>query len=273
MKEKKVFRRLLAVLLTAVMLAACAVPSFAATQTYTRKISATINAGSCYHIVNTDISGNKIAQYTYRIVPQTKDTRYDIVFVKNGVAVATAECRNDSGSITSTSYLKTSTSSNSGLVACIYVKSGKIKMSVSYKSANPNKTAKLTFQKQSSSHRPLKSVTVTSGHKVYLQRKRGNVASTPVIFSAKKGVIVKRTLNSKSYETYDFRANSLTFRSITSQKVMAGRSIKYDSLNGKSKYVMLLLPGKYSGVITPIKGTSAAILYPSDCMSITAVVK
>ena len=273
MKEKKVFKRLLAVLLTAVMLTACAVPAFAATQTYTRKITATINAGSCYHMVNTNISGNKITQYTYRIIPQTENTRYDIVFVKNGVAVATAGCRNDSGNITSSSYLKTSSSSNSGLVACIYVKSGKIKINVSYKTTNPSKTAKLTFQKQSSSHRPLKSVTVKKGHTLYLQRKRGNVSSTPVIFSAKKGVIVRRTLNSKSYETYEFRANTLTFKRITSQKVAVNKSIKYDSINGKIKNVMLLLPGNYSGVMTTVKGTSATIQYPSDCMSITAVAK
>ena len=131
----------------------------------------------------------------------------------------------------------------------------------------------LTFKKQSSSHRTLKSVTVKKGRTLSLQRRRGNVTRTPVIFAGKKNVSVRRTLNSKSYETYSFAASSLAFRSYTNNVVTRSRTIQYDSANGTMKYVMLLLPGKVSGAITTIKGSSSAILYPSDCMSIKAVLK
>lgn len=272
MKEKKGLRKLALAMLAAVMLIACAVPVFGAT-TYTKKITAKISAGSCYHIVNSNISANKITKYRYRIVPQTKNTRYDIVFSYNGEALATAECREDSGTLPwTTTYLKTSNSANTGLVACIYVKSGSIKMTVSYKTTT-TRSKQLTFQKQSSSHKPLKTVKVNKGKTVYFQRSRGNVSYTPVIFAAKKGTAIKRTLNKTTYETYNFRANNLIFKSVTNKKVTKTEELAYDSANGKTKYTLMLLPGTYSGVMTPTKGSYAYFLYPTDCLSIKATAK
>ncbi|WP_373213919.1 hypothetical protein [Ruminococcus sp. 5_1_39BFAA] len=271
MKEKKRLRRLVMVMLTAVMLLASAVTVFGAT-TRTKRITAKLNAGSCYHLVNTNTNVNKITQYTYRIVPQTKNTRYDIVFSYDGAALATADCREDSGNVKSSTYLKTSQSSKSGLVACIYVKSGSIKMNVNYKTTS-SAAKQLTFQKQSASHKPLKTVNITKGKTVYFNRTRGNVSYTPVIFAARKGTVVKRTLNKTSYETYNFRANDLAFKSLTNKKVTKSQRLDYDSANGKTKYTLMLLPGTYSGVMTPTKGSYASFLYPTDCLSIKAVVK
>lgn len=271
MKEKKRLKRLAMVMLTAVMLAACAVPAFGAT-IRTKRITAKINAGSCYHLVNSNTSTNKVTEYIYRIVPQTKNTRYDIVFAYNREGLATAECREDSGNVKNTTYLKTTKNAKSGLVACIYVKSGSVKMNVSYKTASSQKQ-QLVFKKQSSSHKPLKTVKVNKGKKVYFQRRKGNVSYTPVIFAAKKGVVVNRTLTSTSYETYNFRSNDLVFKSLTNKKVTNTDSMKYESVNGKTKYTLMLLPGTYSGVMTPTKGSSVSFLYPTDCMSIKTVLK
>lgn len=272
MKEKKRLRKLMMVTLTAVMLMASAVTVFGAT-TRTKKIIAKINAGSCYHLVNANISSNKITRYSFRIVPQTKNTRYDVVFAHEGRAVATADCRGDSGTIPwDRTYLKSSKSANSGLVACIYVKSGSIKMNVSYETGS-SRSKQLTFQKQSSSHKPLKTVKVKKGKAVYFNRNRGNVSYTPVIFAAKKGTVIKRTLTRTSYETYNFRADNYIFKTVANKKVTNSKSWKYDSIYGKTKYTLMLLPGTYSGVMTPVKGSYASFLYPTDYLSIKAVVK
>ncbi|MFR7953559.1 MAG: hypothetical protein ACLU4P_08995 [Ruminococcus sp.] len=76
-----------------------------------------VKAGRCIHLLNTNIQSNAITNYSYRIQPQSSGTRYDIVYAYGGEAEALKGARTDSGQIINNTYIKSSTSSNQGMIA------------------------------------------------------------------------------------------------------------------------------------------------------------
>ena len=127
MREGKKFKKLLIGVAAAAMTMLCTLPVSAATKSFK---PITVKAGRCIHLLNTNIQSNAITNYSYRIQPQSSGTRYDIVYAYGGEAEALKGARTDSGQIINNTYIKSSTSSNQGMIACLKVTSGSVKLSV-----------------------------------------------------------------------------------------------------------------------------------------------
>ena len=271
MKEGKK-RNLLLVLFAAAIMLMCAVPVSAASKRFTT----TVTSGQCVHIMNNNINGNAISQYTYRIMPKTSGTRYDVVYASSGEAVAVKACRTDSGNITNSTYLKSSRTSNSGMIACIKVTSGSVAVSVVVTTTNPK--AKIVRTNMSAKdHSPLKAVKVEKGKKMWLKRTSGNISTLPLIIAGRKGVAIKRKLTSSSYETYNFKSGYTVFRRYVNKKCKVSLQRKYATTYGSTRYYSFLVPANSSGVaytgeMTTKKGT-VMYYYPSDFLKVTGAVR
>ena len=145
MREGKKFKKLLIGVAAAAMTMLCTLPVSAATKSFK---PITVKAGRCIHLLNTNIQSNAITNYSYRIQPQSSGTRYDIVYAYGGEAEALKGARTDSGQIINNTYIKSSTSSNQGMIACLKVTSGSVKLSVKITSPNA-KSSIPEFQSQS----------------------------------------------------------------------------------------------------------------------------
>ena len=166
MREGKKFKKLLIGVAAAAMTMLCTLPVSAATKSFK---PITVKAGRCIHLLNTNIQSNAITNYSYRIQPQSSGTRYDIVYAYGGEAEALKGARTDSGQSINNTYIKSSTSSNQGMIACLKVTSGSVKLSV--KITSPNAKSKLTAAYQSSSHSPLKNTrTIKKGQWIKMTR-------------------------------------------------------------------------------------------------------
>ena len=269
MKEGKK-RSLLLVLFAAAMMLICTVPVSAASKRFTT----TVTSGQCVHIMNNNINGNAISQYTYRIMPKTSNTRYDVVYASSGEAVAVKACRTDSGNITNSTYLKSSRTSNSGMIACIKVTSGSVNVSVVVTTTNAN--AKIV-RTNMSNHSPLKAVKVVKGKKMWLKRTSGNISTLPLIIAGKKGIAINRKLTSSSYETYNFKSGYAVFRRYVNKKCKVSLQRKYATTSGSTRYYSFLVPANSSGVaytgeMTTKKGT-VMYYYPSDYLKVTGTVR
>ena len=214
MREGKKFKKLLIGVAAAAMTMLCTLPVSAATKSFK---PITVKAGRCIHLLNTNIQSNAITNYSYRIQPQSSGTRYDIVYAYGGEAEALKGARTDSGQIINNTYIKSSTSSNQGMIACLKVTSGSVKLSV--KITSPNAKSKLTAAYQSSSHSPLKNTrTIKKGQWIKMTRTGSNLSTLPLIVAAKKGANINRRLNTTSYENYSFKSKYLSFRRYTNKK-------------------------------------------------------
>ena len=236
MREGKKFKKLLIGVAAAAMTMLCTLPVSAATKSFK---PITVKAGRCIHLLNTNIQSNAITNYSYRIQPQSSGTRYDIVYAYGGEAEALKGARTDSGQIINNTYIKSSTSSNQGMIACLKVTSGSVKLSV--KITSPNAKSKLTAAYQSSSHSPLNTRTIKKGQWIKMTRTGSNLSTLPLIVAAKKG--------GKLYKR------------------------KYLTTNGRTKYHFMLIPQSsagrsYTGVLTTKKG-NVTYYYPSDYIKVS----
>lgn len=269
MREGKRFKKLLIGLAATAITMMCALPVSAATKAFT---PITIKSGKCLHLMNTDIQGNRITNYTYRIQPQSAGTRYDVVYAYGGEAVAMKNARTDSGEITNTTYIKSTSSSNQGMIACIKVTSGSAKLSVKVNTTNTK--SKLRAAYQSKKHSPLKATrTIEKGQWIKMTRTESNISTLPLIVAAKKGASINRRLNAATYETYTFKSSYNLCRRYTNKKRVASYKRKYITTNGSVKYHFMLIPQSsagrsYTGVLTTKKG-NVTYYYPSDFIKIT----
>ena len=244
MREGKKFKKLLIGVAAAAMTMLCTLPVSAATKSFK---PITVKAGRCIHLLNTNIQSNAITNYSYRIQPQSSGTRYDIVYAYGGEAEALKGARTDSGQIINNTYIKSSTSSNQGMIACLKVTSGSVKLSV--KITSPNAKSKITAAYQSSSHSPLKNTrTIKKGQWIKMTRTGSNLSTLPLIVAAKKGA----NINKKGGKLY---------------------KRKYLTTNGSTKYHFMLIPQSsagrsYTGVLTTKKG-NVTYYYPSDYIKVS----
>ena len=251
MREGKKFKKLLNGVAAAAMTKLCTLPVSAATKSFK---PITVKAGRCIHLLNTNIQSNAITNYSYRIQPQSYGTR------------------TDSGQIINNTYIKSSTSSNQGMIACLKVTSGSVKLSV--KITSPNAKSKITAAYQSSSHSPLKNTrTIKKGQWIKMTRTGSNLSTLPLIVAAKKGANINRRLNTTSYENYSFKSKYVAFRRYTNKKGGKLYKRKYLTTNGSTKYHFMLIPQSsagrsYTGVLTTKKG-NVTYYYPSDYIKVS----
>ena len=268
MREGKRYKKLLIGIAAAAMTMMCALPVSAATKTFT---PITIKSGKCVHLMNTDIRGNRITAYTYRIQPQSAGTRYDVVYAYGGEAVALKDARTDSGEITNTTYVKSTSSSNQGMIACIKVTSGSVKLRVQVNTANTASKLRVAYQKKG--HSPLKSTkAIKKGKWIKMTRINSNISTLPLIVASKKGASINRKLNATTFETYNFKANYTLCRRYANKKRVASYNRKYLTTNGNTKYHFMLIPQSsegrsFTGILTTKKG-SVTYYFPSDYITI-----
>ena len=235
MREGKKFKKLLIGVAAAAMTMLCTLPVSAATKSFK---PITVKAGRCIHLLNTNIQSNAITNYSYRIQPQSSS----------------------------------STSSNQGMIACLKVTSGSVKLSV--KITSPNAKSKITAAYQSSSHSPLKNTrTIKKGQWIKMTRTGSNLSTLPLIVAAKKGANINRRLNTTSYENYSFKSKYVAFRRYTNKKGGKLYKRKYLTTNGSTKYHFMLIPQSsagrsYTGVLTTKKG-NVTYYYPSDYIKVS----
>lgn len=272
MNGKKLMKKLAACLLAGVMLVSSAVPASAAS-TYTKTQSKVVDTGQSFHIMNNNISKNKISKYTLNILPLESGTRYDLAVAYKGKEEVIKNCTKALSGFSSTkaTYIKTSSSSNAGMLACIKVTKGSVQVKVNYRTTN--KSAALTFKKQAASHQTLKGVTVKKGKKILFQQAGSNITSVPLIISSKKGAVTRRALNAgSSFENYAFNASSLNYRAYANGVMKKNYNKKYDTILGTTGYIMVSLPNRLSGWFTTKSG-SVTFYYPTDYLKITRTIK
>ena len=267
MKERKKLKWLLLMAVTAIMLMASAVSVSAATYNKAYK-DIIVKKGKCYHFFNNNISKNKVSKYTLQVIPRTSSTNYDIVYSNQGQMYAAKSCRTKRTTVSGNTYIKPSTSSNYGLISCLSVSSGSVAVRIKFTTTYKN--AKLNYNPQSSSHKPLKLAKVTKGRWVYFKKSTGNSGSIPLVLGARTGAAMQRTVNSSrvSYETYFFNKSSL-LRTVykKNKKSYTQDTSRYESTSGKYRYKLWLFPGSYTGVMRTLKGT-INYYYPSDCLTV-----
>ena len=268
MRKQRFFKRLGACLLAGVMLLSAAVPAGAATS-YKKGQSKLITAGQSYHLMNNNISQNKITSYAIAVIPQEPGTRYDMAVALNGKEEL---MRNGTKAVTATNrsatYVKSSSSSNYGMLACIRVHKGSVLLKVQYQTKN--KSAALYYKKQAASHQTLKSVKVPKNKKVYFQQQGSNIGSLSVIMGAAgTGSVSRRSLgsDSRTYETYAFNSSSLNQKYYKQGNLKNNINVKYDTRYGSSRYVQFRVLSRASGWMTTKKGT-VTFFYPSDYVNI-----
>lgn len=265
MREGKRLKKLLLGLAAAAMTVMCAMPVSAAT----RSFGATLKKGQCIHLVNENISGNAISNYTLRITPKTSGSRYDVVYAYSGEALALKNCRRDSGNITNSTYFKANKTANRGIIACVKAVSGTVNVRVTITSRNSNAVIKKSIMKN---HSPLKSFAVPKGRKFWMKRRSSNITTLPVVIAAKSGASMKRTLTKSSYEKYDFKNSKVLLRRYVNGKRNLYKKRSYSSTYGKTRYYSFLVPANskgtaYTGEMATTKG-SITYYYPSDYVNV-----
>lgn len=270
MRKQRFFKQLGACLLAGILLLGSAVPAGAATS-YKKGQSKLVTAGQSYHLMNNNISQNKITNYTVAVIPQEPGTRFDMAVALNGKEEL---MRNGTKAVGATNrsatYVKSSASSNYGMLACIRVHKGSVLLKVQYQTKN--KSAALYYKKQASSHQTLKSVKVARNQKVYFQQQGSNISSLSVIMGAAgTGSVSRRSLgsDSRTYETYAFNSSTLNRKYYKQGILKNNTNTKYDTRYGSSRYVQFRVPSRASGWMTTKKGT-VTFFYPSDYVNIKA---
>lgn len=271
MKERKGLRKVMVAALAAAMMLMLSIPVYAAKGVTQVKGGVVVSKGTNVHLLNKNISGNGINSYTYRITPLSSGTKYDIVYAYGGTVKALRGATTDSGNITNSTYFKSSSKSNTGLIACLQVRSGSVKIQAKVKASKTS--AKLGVQVVS--HSPLKSSKIIkSGRYIYMTGSGGNINTFPLIMSGKSGTRVKRILNSKtkSFEYYDFKSSYVLFRSYKNNKLVKSMKRSYVSKEGSTRYYFMLVPenskgNAYTGKMYIQKG-SAKFYYPADYLKV-----
>lgn len=284
MKERKIFKKLAICLAAAAMMLLMTVP--VAAKTYTNGQIWTMSAGQKYHIMNNNISGSKISNWYLQIEPQTSGTIFDAVVAcessENAITFHEEMVKSYSKTMYSlgnkSTYVKTSAGSNKGMLACIRVVKGKVKVTVAYDSTRNSKSL-LTRVKQSGTHRPFKEVTVKKGRKISMTQKGSNVPAISFIIGGNKGSVSRRSLVSSgsiasTYEQYSFNTNSIAYRVYMNSKLQKAysKTVKYDSKFGKLKYCMMRSKDRNSSWMKTMSGT-AKYLFPTDYVKISYTIR
>lgn len=274
MKGKSLLKKLAACLLAGVMLVSASVPVSAASYTRTQRIF--VNTGQSYHVMNNNISRNKVSKYTLAIVPLEAGTRFDVALGYKGNEEVVKNCTQTYGAVvTSPSYVKTSSSANAGMIACVKVTKGSVQLGIQYSNGYKN-TSLLTFKKQAASHQTLKGITVKKNKKILFQRKGSNLKATPLVIASKSGAVTRRTLSASlnAFENYTFNANNLSYRYYYRGVLQNNKSLnkKYDTKLGSTGHIMVRITDKLSGWFTTKNG-SVTFYYPTDYAKISATLK
>ncbi|MDO4336670.1 MAG: hypothetical protein Q4C91_01110 [Eubacteriales bacterium] len=269
MKGKHVWKKLAACLLVIAMVTAMAFPVSAATR-YSKSWGKTISAGQSYHILNTNISGNKISNYVIEITPKTGST-YDVVYALYDAKGNPRQYGNKNATAKKTisnaraTYIKSSSAANSGMLACIKVTKGSVNLRLAVTTTNRN--AALSLRRQASSHQPLKGVAVKKGQRVCFESRSSNIPAISLVMGAQKGAAAQRPLGAK-YENYTF-SSKLQYRMYQNGVLQKSKSLNksYDTKLGSYGYIQVMLSSRGSGYIVTKSGT-VNYYYPSDYLNI-----
>lgn len=267
MEKKSLFKKLTFCLVTGLLLLASAVSVQAAV--YKKAQTKVIRAGECYHLIDNNISKNKITRYAVTISPASQGTVYDLAYASDGREKVLKSCsKGKRFENPKTSYIKSYSQSNTGMAMCIKVFKGSVRVRVDYKAEY--KSASFTFGKQASSHKPLLAVSVPKGRQVMFRQRGSNITWVPVVIGAKNGAFTRRTLNAatSTFENYTFMPNYLKFRYYKNGKLQSSSSlnIKYDTQTGSSNFIQVLMPNRNSGWFTTKSGT-VTYYFPSDYLN------
>ncbi len=100
-------------------------------------------------------------------------------------------------------FIKQSAGSNSGMLSCIRVNRGSVAIRVDYTRSQARRG--FLLWRQRASHRPMKLVKAAKGRSVNFTMTGSNLTGAPVIMSAKRGTVARRTLGSNnSFEQIHF---------------------------------------------------------------------
>ncbi|MDO5135260.1 MAG: hypothetical protein Q4D55_04335 [Eubacteriales bacterium] len=281
MKERKIMKKLAACLLAMVMALGGTVPVSAAV--VGKRAQKVITAGQSYHIMNTAIGANNISSYTIYITPRTSRTRFDL---------AAAACYKDSSgnyqptetvmkncnkaiSVNNTAgtFVKSSSGSNVGMLACLRVRRGSVHVRVDYKTTNRGMS--LSFQQQKKNHKTLRYKRVPVGKQALFTMTRGNLSGTPLIMSGVSGSVTRRTLGAvNSFENYSFGPSKLNY-SVYYKGTLLSKYTKersYDTTYSKWRYIMLRTKSRNSSWLTSTAG-SLVYYYPADYVGMSVQVR
>lgn len=275
MKGKHVWKKLTACFVAMAMILAMALPVSAATK-YTKTWSKTVSAGQSYHFLNANISGNKISKYVISITPQKSGSTYDLAYALHSSDGKPREYVNKNStlrkSITNTkaTYIKSTSSSNSGMLACIKVTKGSVKVSITATGTNRNMA--LTLKKQAASHQTLKGISVKKNQRVCFESRSGNISTLSLVMGAQQGAATQRLLGA-GYENYTF-SNKLQYRLYQNNILQTGKSQNkaYDTKLGTYGYIQVMLPSRESKYFVTKSGT-VNFYYPTDYVNIAVYKK
>lgn len=280
MREGKSFKGVVLAVFATVMMLMFSVPVSAATTGITKLAGGgcAISKGTCVHLLNRNISGNGISSYTYRITPLTAGTKYDIVYAYGGTVKAFRSCHSDLGDITNATYFKSSSQSNVGLIACLKVTSGSVRVRARITASNKN--ARMGIQQITASHSPLKRTNaIKKGYYIEMTGVGANINEFPLIMAGKSGARVDRRLSvkRKAYEAYDFRNSNMIFRSYTNNRLTKKYQLNYVTIDGSMRYYFMRVPrnsngNAYTGKMYTKKG-SARYYYPADYLKVSGSVR
>lgn len=266
MKEKRTVMKWATLLVMGLLILLCTVPVQAAV--YKKAQSKVIGPGECYHLMDLNISKNKVTRYAVTITAANSSTLYDIAFAKNGKEQAFKYTnKNIRIENTSPSYIKSNSSSNSGMACCIKVYRGSVRIRVDFKTQN--KSGVFSLKRMSSSHKPLLGISVPKGRQVLFRQQGSNISTVPVVISSSQGAFTRRTLNSSTYENYTFMPSYMKYRYYKNGILVSSKNlnVKYDSESGAMKFIQVLMPNRVSGWFATQSGT-VTYYYPSDYLNI-----
>ena len=125
MEKKSLFKKLTFCLVTGLLLLASAVSVQAAV--YKKAQTKVIRAGECYHLIDNNISKNKITRYAVTISPASQGTVYDLAYASDGREKVLKSCsKGKRFENPKTSYIKSYSQSNTGMAMCIKVFKGSV---------------------------------------------------------------------------------------------------------------------------------------------------
>lgn len=266
MKEKGTMRKFTLLLLVGMLVLLFSVPVHAAT--YKKSQSAVMGPGQCYHVMDLNIAKNRVTKYAVTVSAANSNTLYDIVFAKDGKEQAFKNTNKNLRIENRTGfYVKSNSSSNSGMLCCIKIYRGSVRLKVDY--YTQNKSAALSLRKQSSQHKPLLGVAVPKGRQVLFRQLGSNVSTIPVVISSKQGAFTRRTLNSTTFENYTFMSSYMKYRYYKNGLLVSSKNlnVKYDSQSGETKYIQVLMPNRLSGWFATESGT-ITYYFPADYLNI-----
>ena len=268
MKEKRVFKWLAVSLLAAAAILMTVVPASAATR---RRATKVLKAGQCYHVMNNDIGTNKITSYTVYITPTNTRSRFDAVIASYPSGKSSQPTEYMVRSVNKVAYVnnsagtfvKSSASSNVGMLACVKVTRGSATIRVDYTTQNGKKG--ITFVQQSGTHQPMKYIKLKKGKSVNFTMTGSNLTGTPLILSGKYGSVLKRTVGSKSYEQYTFQNSSMAYCVYSNGKIISSytKNKAYTNRYSSLKYFLMNAPKRVSNWIQSTNST-VNIFYPVD---------